>query len=259
MSVKTSAKVWEWSQSEGNNRLVLLALADFCDDDGVCYPGVPRLAKKCKISERSVQRAFIHLSKLGELIIERKAGIAVNGGSTNRFTVKLNGGDKLTGRGGDNNGSKVVTILTQGGDTAMSPEPSVEPSVQPSGASEVEFPPVLNNPAFIAAWQLWQDFRKQAKIKAYVPIGAKVQLNRLAKLGSSAAIAAIENSVANGYAGIFEPKQNGASRPTNSTPKPTPADPDGWADWLTAENRPYVPHFYAPSIVKDVFRQGATA
>ena len=113
----------------------MLALSDFCDDDGICYPGVARIAKKCKISERSVQRAFQSLTKLGELSIEQKAGIHTNGGSTNRFTLMLNGGVKLTGgvQGGDIRGQKVVTNRVKGGDTAMSPDPSVDPSVDPSG------------------------------------------------------------------------------------------------------------------------------
>ena len=134
MSVKISAKVWEWSQSEGTDRLVMLALSDFCDDDGMCYPGVARIAKKCRISERSVQRAFLSLTKLGELSIEQKAGIHTNGGATNRFILTLSGGVKLTGgmQGGDIHGTKVVTNGVKGGDTAMSPDPSGDPSVKPS-------------------------------------------------------------------------------------------------------------------------------
>lgn len=143
MSVKISAKVWEWSQSEGTDRLVMLALSDFCDDDGVCYPGVARIAKKCRISERSVQRAFQSLTKLGELAIEQKAGIHTNGGATNRFILTLNGGVRLTGgvRGGDIHGTKVVTNGVKGGDTAMSPDPSVEPSVKPSGGFQLSSEP----------------------------------------------------------------------------------------------------------------------
>lgn len=129
MGVKTSAKVWDWSKSTCNHRLVMLALADFCDDHDECFPGVARIAKKCRISERTTQRCFRDLADMGELQVLEKLGMKTNGGATNRFRLILKGGDKSGVKGGDNPGIKVVTNTAKGGDTAMSPEPSVEPSV----------------------------------------------------------------------------------------------------------------------------------
>jgi len=37
MSVRTMARVWEQSQHAGTNLLMLLAIADFADDDGQAY------------------------------------------------------------------------------------------------------------------------------------------------------------------------------------------------------------------------------
>jgi hypothetical protein len=34
MSVKTMARVWEFSVNQGNDLLMLLAIADFADDEG---------------------------------------------------------------------------------------------------------------------------------------------------------------------------------------------------------------------------------
>lgn len=135
MGIKVMTKVWEWSQSSGTELLVLLALADHSDDDGVCYPGVARIAKKARTSERTVQRCFKSLQEMGELLIERGEGLATNGGKTNRFCLKFRGGDKLSG--GDNSGKKVVTSDAKGGDTAMSPKSSVESSVESSVGNEV--------------------------------------------------------------------------------------------------------------------------
>ena len=36
--------------------LVVVAMADFCDDQGYCFPSIPTLAQKCRMTERSVQR-----------------------------------------------------------------------------------------------------------------------------------------------------------------------------------------------------------
>ena len=41
MSVRTMARVWEFSSHAGTDLLMLLALADFADDDGNAYPAVP--------------------------------------------------------------------------------------------------------------------------------------------------------------------------------------------------------------------------
>src|SRR5687768_4514358 len=117
MGVKTTSKVWEWSESTGTSRLVMLALSDFCDDLDECYPGVARVAKKCRISERTAQRCFRELEELGELKICEKLGAKTNGGATNRFKLILKGGDKSGKRdveGGDTGGQKVVTSEVKG-------------------------------------------------------------------------------------------------------------------------------------------------
>lgn len=61
MSVKASSRVWE-SDLETRRMIVLLAMADHADDEGrSIFPSVKRIAWKCKMSERQVQR---HLAAL---------------------------------------------------------------------------------------------------------------------------------------------------------------------------------------------------
>lgn len=143
MSVKISNKVWELSQTEGAELLVMLALADHCDDYGVCFPGVDRIAQKCRISRRSVQRIIKKLISMGEVCREIGKGSKVSSkrgdGFTNRYRIVLMGrqaGDTPIGakmqKGGDKSGRKGVTNSAEGGDTAMSHKPSVEPSVESS-------------------------------------------------------------------------------------------------------------------------------
>ena len=48
---------WAWAAAlPPTPKLVLMALADIADDHGLCWPSVKALARKCSISERSVQR-----------------------------------------------------------------------------------------------------------------------------------------------------------------------------------------------------------
>lgn len=82
--------------------------------------------------------------------------------------------------------------------------------------TEAVVPTELAGEDFAKAWAEWAEYRRQAKLKAYTQIGAKQQLSALSKLGKERAIAAINNSIANGYQGIFEPKPNGNSNRTTA-------------------------------------------
>jgi len=74
MSIRTMSKVWESSQHSGSNLLMLLAVADFSDDDGVAFPAVQKLAKKCRMSKRNAQDRLRELSESGELTILKNQG-----------------------------------------------------------------------------------------------------------------------------------------------------------------------------------------
>jgi len=67
MSVKCTSRVWELSDSTGSHRLVLLAIADFANEDGVGWPGQARLAEMTQISTSSVKRVISDLVEIGEL------------------------------------------------------------------------------------------------------------------------------------------------------------------------------------------------
>jgi hypothetical protein len=69
MSVRTLSRVWEHSRNKGNDLLMLLAIADFADDDGKAYPAVATLAKKCRMKPRNAQYIIRALEASGELAI----------------------------------------------------------------------------------------------------------------------------------------------------------------------------------------------
>ena len=50
------SQVWKHSKHAGGSLLVLLALADFANDEGICYPSQKTLAKKSRLSGRQVRR-----------------------------------------------------------------------------------------------------------------------------------------------------------------------------------------------------------
>ena len=78
-------RVWDQSGQSGSKLLLLLALADHCDDEGVCWPGITRLAHKTRVSERQVQYNLRALEQDGELISIRQTGRT----HTNRYFVAV--------------------------------------------------------------------------------------------------------------------------------------------------------------------------
>ncbi len=57
-----------------SEKLVLLALADNANDEGVCWPSVTSLVKKCSAAERTVRGAISSLAKAGHLTVHERAG-----------------------------------------------------------------------------------------------------------------------------------------------------------------------------------------
>ncbi len=92
MSVKVQSQVWEHSKAAGNTLMVLLKIADNCDDSGRnAWPSVPTLARYCRCSVSTVQRAIRDLELLGELEVVRKGGGRSGGGpyAPNLYRVVL--------------------------------------------------------------------------------------------------------------------------------------------------------------------------
>lgn len=75
MSVEATNAVWKHSTMKGNRKLVLLALADYANDDWKSWPSVETLARKCGTSVRSVQEIAKSIEASGELRVHHGAGI----------------------------------------------------------------------------------------------------------------------------------------------------------------------------------------
>lgn len=88
VSIAVMNWVWAHSPTSGNERLVLLALADACSrDDGTgCWPSAATVARKAAISDRTVRRVIARLEADGHLRVHRGGGRA---GSTNSYTVVM--------------------------------------------------------------------------------------------------------------------------------------------------------------------------
>lgn len=96
MSIKVMSAVWEHYPAGGSELLALLALADWSDDDGRCFPSVAAIAKKTRLSKSQAQRVMHGLIDAGVVVVEgNESGGAP--GSTRRYRVAVS---RLTGRMG---------------------------------------------------------------------------------------------------------------------------------------------------------------
>lgn len=93
MSVKAMSWVWEHSASDGNDRLVLLAIADRATDDGRdAWPNQEEISRKTKLARRTVQRCIVSLEQLGELDVQREVG------NTNRYRIVFDAEERRANR-----------------------------------------------------------------------------------------------------------------------------------------------------------------
>ena len=71
MSVKLMSTAWDMDLPMGQ-KMLLLALCDHANDEGVCYPSQEKLAQKCSMGERTVISHIQWLEKHGILSRERR-------------------------------------------------------------------------------------------------------------------------------------------------------------------------------------------
>src|SRR3990167_3141374 len=109
MSIHVMSQVWRKSKQELGGLLVLLALADFANDDGICWPSIPKLATKSRLSERQVQRVIQDAVESGEITVEVGAGplrsnlyrVTMHGDNLSPVTPGASDGDILSPSEGD--------------------------------------------------------------------------------------------------------------------------------------------------------------
>ena len=90
MSIKVMA--WAWGQNiKPTTKIVLLALADHADDDGICWPGLKSIAAKCGLHRVSIQRHIAELVDSG--MLKKEFRTAENGRQTsNLYVCQIRGG-----------------------------------------------------------------------------------------------------------------------------------------------------------------------
>lgn len=74
MSIAVMNAVWTHAPVQSGEFTVLLALADFADENGSCFPSIATLAAKARLKDRQAQNCLRALTDAGFVRIERGAG-----------------------------------------------------------------------------------------------------------------------------------------------------------------------------------------
>lgn len=90
MSIRVMTDVWAYADCKGSELLILLALADFSDDNGEnIYPSMQTLASKSRLSEPQARRVVQNLVKLDIIEIVEKGGWDRGRNRSNSYRIKL--------------------------------------------------------------------------------------------------------------------------------------------------------------------------
>lgn len=148
MSVKVMSRIWQESRQHGGALLVLLAIGDFSDDNGMAYPSVETLAQKARLSESQTHRILRQLQTASEIEVLHGEGPK----GCNLFRVKpvLGLPDPPT------RGVILLPVSLSEGVAPMRPGGSAHaPRGVAPVAPEPSIEPLMESPDNNAVWPVW--------------------------------------------------------------------------------------------------------
>lgn len=208
MSVRVLSKVWDGYPGGGTELLALLALADWSDDEGRCFPSIKSIAKKIRLKERQVQRTVNQLISEGFVtVLSNKFGGAP--GSSRRYQIVLS---SLTGVVDDTPKSKTGVMQDADGchitpytDVVEDTLTVIEPSLTTKGFELPDWVPVVE-------WNAFVDHRKKLK-KPLTSYSMNLAINQLKKIVDEGHQPddVINEAILRGWQSFFAPKGNASN------------------------------------------------
>ena len=188
MSMRLMVQAMNCKVGNPARKLVLLKLADYANDDGICFPSYQYIADKCEMTRRSAISHIECLIKMG--LVSKKERKNKDGSISNLYFLHLEQGSENFALGGENIslGSENFAL---GGSENISPitSHSLEPVNEPKKTTQKSESEMLLE-RFGITGQLAKDFIAHRKTKR----GAisETQLSRLQKQADKAGISICE-------------------------------------------------------------------
>lgn len=244
MSIRIMSQVWNMEIDDSTAKLTLMALADFSDDEGYCYPSYEVLAKKISKSKRTAIRAVEKLTELGFLQKEKRE---LNDGTSRTNLYKIvsekdrvtqmppmmtNEKEAVTSMTShsDTDDTRVVTSMSLHSDKGVTPinittnrtgsRTINEPSINPLPPKDVLLPDFIDP----ALWQDYLAYKKERREKL-TQKGIEAKFSEWAKWARDGIDVneCIREAMRNEWQGVFKPKPGsggGRNVPNNATTNP---------------------------------------
>ena len=234
------ATCWAWTvPTSPTCKLVLMALADFADEVGHCWPSVARMQEMTGLSERAIRTALATLETEERIELERSVGR----GRTSRYALRINHHPEKV---------QQVQVLRTREKVQQVPEkvhvvpqkvqhvPQKVQQVHPNRKEPLENRQepkkgvALRASVVVAtlpdwmpaeAWNLYCRHRERIGKKAWTPDAITLTVRELAKFREDGMdpAAVLEQSVANGWRGVF---------PLKGRPRQRPEGPPSKTAWM---------------------------
>lgn len=207
MSIKVMSAVWE-SDLPAMERLIMLCLADHANDEGECYPSILRLCKRTGLSERAVQNNLKKLVEAGHLEVVGGGGR----GRANLYRITANPAPKTPFVEKPRTKNPVSDDINPAPDDINPARDAPEPLrtiKEPSEEIRAELCKVLSERAaddFIA--------HRKAKRSKLTLRAAELIVQKLATTANPDAV--IENTISNGWTGVFPKGEKTNDEPSKS-------------------------------------------
>ena len=191
----------------------LCTLNQFVGKNTDAWPSQTTLANVMNTTTRSVRTYQTELERMGIIKVE----IGIGRGLTNRYRLSLKAlpiKAEAVSVFDQKSGSHFRSNAEESSGEKRKPFPT-ERTVERTGKEQaILFPSELDNDQFKSAWSQWIQFRREIKKKLPASTISK-QLAKLATFGSAKAIQSIENSISNGWQGLFDPEQRPGKASSN--------------------------------------------
>lgn len=195
--------VWDNGPSDPSELLVMLALADFANDSGECWPAMSSVAEKARMSERGVQKIIRRMEETGAISITTGGGR----GGCNRYVINTGNPERETGNTKRGMAEKPRTGVqeTPNGSAETPNRGSPEPSRTLREPSNSKVRDVLLG---VLSEKTADDFiaHRRAIRKRLTERAAELVVSRLA--GCSDPDAVVNRSIMNGWQGVFPDQTN---------------------------------------------------
>ncbi len=243
MSVAATNYVWTQSPAEGADRLVLLALADFADEQGNCFGSWGKLEEKTRLARRTVADCLRRLQESGELVLVTKGSRKVAGSGLQASIWTIPGVAEM-GAGNAPKSERWVQEMHPSGanaapkwcnpctptidnnkkrnKSAAAPAPATSSPSLPSSSERANKPkrasapkfdpasiPLPHGPGFQKWWLHFIEHRAspiKGRRNPLTPLAAKIILGELSAVNEQQAVESIKKCIAAGWVKPFPPE-----------------------------------------------------